>query len=290
MSNNANKPDSAIVKLLTALLALSLGLNGILILKRYDFFPARKVLVEQNKKLDEQIIHYRNEINKYQGISKKIDEVIHDANKKIEAKEKQILALYKDKKMKQRENNRLVEQVDSLQEEYMNVIDSLLVIREHNTLNNNKIQSLEQVISNLNQKLGVAERLVGDNFVVSPLKVNNSGKIQQTAIAKKVQEIDVCFDIVENRISQPGLKTFYVVITSPEAKTLVDIREEEPTFNNPEFKTEAVYTKMEKVNYTNEKVNICANIKLENEIQSGLYVAEIFTEDSKLGITTFSLK
>lgn len=290
MRNISNKLDSAIVRLLIILLALSLGFNGILVLKRYEVFPAKKILVERNKKLDEQIIHYRNEINKYWGISEKIDAVIHDANKKIEAKEKQIIALYKDKKMKQNENKRLVSQVDSLQEEYLYVIDSLLVIREQNTIYNNKIQSLEQVVSNLNQKLGVAERLVGDNMVVSPLKVNSSGKKQQTALAKKVAEIDVCFDIVENRVSQPGLKTLYVVIMSPEAKTLVDIHEEEPMFTNPEFKTEAIFTKMEKVNYTNEKVEICANIKLESSIQSGLYVAEIFSEHSKLGMTTFSLK
>lgn len=291
MTSKERSSDNTWVTILSTLLAISLALNIILYAKGSDFFPQKKEMAAKNIELNKQVQKYKSEINKYSGISSKIDKVVADANVKLEAKEKQIVALKREKWAKEKENRQLAIQIDSLQETYLGAIDSLLVEREKSKVINQKIESLEDVIAGLHQRIGAGSVLLGDNLQVSPLKKNTEDKRQPSAMAKKTTEIEVCIDILENRLSKSGMRNLYFVLTSPNAEVVFDKTEDQAfEFYNPEFKTNALCSSIMKIDYKNKKVSVCTSIKPKSALSTGLYVLEVFSDDQKLGMTTFTLR
>lgn len=106
-----------------------------------------------------------------------------------------------------------------------------------------------------------------------------------------MSEINICIDILENRISKPGKKTVYFVITSPNASVILDSRVGAGIkFYNPEFKTNAICSKAEEIDYSNLKTAVCTSVYPEQPLVSGLYVVEVFNDENKIGMTTFSLR
>ena len=192
--------------------------------------------------------------------------------------------------MKEKEIQGLLLQLDSLQIQHLGMIDSLLVEREQRKVINQKIEGLEAVINDLNTKLGIAGMLLGDNLVVTPLKQNKKGKRQPTAMVQRAYEFELCFDILENRLSKPGLKQIYFVITSPNAEVLVDQGAGNPDFFHPEYKSQAHCSKIEEINFQNMKIHLCSTIRPEQVSSTGLYIVEIFSDNHKLGMTSFTLR
>lgn len=290
MANAETKSDNKWIKALSIILAVSLAFNLILYIKSAELFPAKKDLLERNVELSKQMSDYRNEINNYKGISKKIDDVVEDAKKKLDIKEQQIVALKGEKRVKEKQNQVLLVQLDSLQDQYLGVIDSLLVEREQQKVVNQKIEALQSVIVDLNARLGIAEMLVGDNLVATPLKKTKSEKRQPSAMVKRTSEIEVCIDILENRMSKPGKQQVYIVITSPNAEVLVDQGAGITDFFHPEYKTPAHCSKIEEIDFQNKKIPLCSTIIPERISGTGLYLVEVFTDSHKLGMTSFTLK
>ncbi len=278
------------VKILTFVVIISLSANALLFINRTEVFPKKRALISQNKELDKKLTSYQNELNKYRGISLKIDEAVSSGNAKIQELEKQLTVWAKKNKLKDKENEKLMFQLDSVNEQYLEMIDSLLVERENNKLINTKIEDLEETIAELNKKVGLGSFLIGDNLKVNPVKKTFRDKKQYTALAKKVQEFEVCIDVMENKIAKAGVRKVYFVLTSPNAKVLVDGEGDAPTFQHVVYKTTAECSKIESINYKNQKVNLCTTIKVNTPIESGTYVLEVFLDENKLAMTTFSLK
>lgn len=290
MTENEKRGQSVLVRILSVIVVISVASNIILLNKKIELFPKKKDLMEANVKLDKQVDRYKAELGRYKGISSRIDAIVEDGNRKIEEKEKEIAGLKRERRSQASENQMLMAQLDSIQEMYLGAIDSLLVEREKSKIINNRIQSLEDVISDLNVKLGRAALLTGDNMQVNAIKESRSGKKQPTALLKKTDEIEVCLDILENRLGKSGLRNIYFVITAPDAEVLFESGERAPVFNHPDYNKTAECTKAESFTYEKKKLHICTTIKPQKLPVTGLYVVEAFTEDSKLGTTTFALR
>ena len=280
-----------LLKIFALLLALSIALNAILLIRRNEVTRESKTLVSQNQAMIQKINRYKTEIEKYKGISPKIDNVIVDANKEMEAMERRITRLVADKKAVEDERDILSEHADSLREIYLNVIDSLLVEREARKVINQKIEHLEEVIEGLNNKLGYASLLNADNLVIRPVWITISGKKTPTALARRVDYIEFRYDIVQNNVARPGLKNIYIVITTPDARVLADKSTGNPLeFNHPDYKKKAQCSSIESFNYKNEKIALSSRFNPGEALYPGLYVAEIFTDENKLAMQTFSLR
>lgn len=290
MANTETNSDSKWIKALSIILSVSLAFNLILYMKRVEFFPAKKELVERIDRLSSQISIYKSEIKSYQGISKSIDDAVEMANRKLENKEQEILAYRNESRVKEKEIQALMVQLDSLQKQQLEMIDSLLIEREKGKVINQKIEGLEQVIVDLNAKLGIAGMLVGDNLEATPFKSSNKGKRKPTAMVQRTDEIEVCLDIPENRVSKAGLRQIYIVITSPNAVVLVDEGLGKVEFFHPEYKTQAHCSKIEEIHFLNEKIHLCSTITTGKISDTGLYLVEVFTGSHKLGMTSFTLR
>ncbi|MDA3823321.1 MAG: hypothetical protein PF450_12030 [Bacteroidales bacterium] len=189
-----------------------------------------------------QIQKYKTELNKFSGISVKIDAIVADASIKLDEKEKQIKAFKREKFLKVLENQDLKMQIDSLQEQVVNTIDSLLVEREMTRTINVKIDQMEELISTLNKRVGIGSILIGDNLASVSIRKNANEKRQITAIAKRTNEIDVLICL---RIDWQKLESGISTLLSLPLMLLLLLVEmgEGQGFFNPEFKTNALCSK-----------------------------------------------
>jgi uncharacterized protein HemX len=103
MTTNQEPKQNALLGILAVILTLSLALNVIFILKRTKVSVKKQDLITANQELSSEVSKYRSELNNYKGISVKIDQIIKDADLKIEQKEKEILAVKRDKRLKEME-------------------------------------------------------------------------------------------------------------------------------------------------------------------------------------------
>jgi hypothetical protein len=278
------------VKPVSIVLTISLLINVVLLVLMADLFPVKKALKTANKELTEQLKTATNEISRYKGISVQIDNVIRDAELKIQRKEKEISRLLRSKKLQADENTRLINEIDSLKELYLTSIDSLLIEREQTQILNNTLESMNETMDALRNQLGLARELITDNLEVKGKKVNNQGKKQSTALAKKTDQLAVCFDIIPNRVTSEGMKTIFIVVTSPDGTIIKDIELNEDVFWHPEYKKDAELSKTDIINYQKQKMSFCSSITPDQKLIPGLYVVEIFSKDNKLGMSTFSLR
>jgi len=286
------QPDrgKTVLILVILVLALSLTFNLTQFINKKNIKVSHLELKEKNVRTLQELENARYDINKYKGISNKLDKVIMDANQKIKKKGKQIWLLASENKIKEVENTKLLMEIDSIKEAYLRVIDSLLVERNSNQELNAKIDALEELVTDLNKRVGLAGRLSIENFTIMPQKTGLSGKKHTTALAKKTTDIKVCTDILANKAAKSGLTTIYVRIMTPNAEVLTDFNAGSGNFMHPEYKMEVPYTISEGVNYNNEETNVCITWSNTDTYIPGLYIAELFTENYKIGFTTFSLK
>lgn len=274
---------------LAIVLIASLAVNLYLVRGKNSLTIDKQLLQDKNTQIIQKFETAKKEIKKFKGLSVKLDEVVKDATKKLEDKEQKIRILLNDKKLKEAENKRLMHEVDSIKEQYFDVIDSLLVAQQLNKTLNNTIASLNYRIDDLSAKLGYASRLDIENLTVTPIRKTFVNIETQTALAKRTVKVEVCFEVLDNKVTEPGMKHFYIRILTPDAKVLTD-DEEAKTFMYPELNQKVIYTAEETINYKNQKTIICTIWTGTDEYKPGLYIVEIFTIDNKLGTTTFTLK
>ncbi len=282
-----------LLSLLAIVLSISLALNFIQFHKRNKATPLKKELIKSNlntRKLTTELQNARLEINKYKGISVKLDGVIKEANLKIDQQEKKILTMAGNRKLVEAENMKLTAEIDTLRELYLEVIDSLLIARKINSTLNNNIALMQDRIGELNTRLGNLKRLNTDNITVITLKKDMIGRSNTTALARRTAQVRICFDILPNPVAYSGLETFYIRILNPIGDVLTDSPGVSGSFIHPEFKVEVPYTLSEGFNYKNEKMNVCFNWKESESYMQGLYIVELYTKDYKIGMTTFTLK
>ena len=274
---------------LTVVLIASIAINLYLVRGNSSLTLDKSILQDKNTQIIQKFETAKKEIKKFKGLSVKLDEVVQDATKKLEEKEQKIKILLNDKKPKEAENKKLLHEIDSIKEQYFDVIDSLLIAQQLNKTLNNTIASLNNRIDDLSTQLGYASRLDIENLSVTPVRKTFAGLESQTALAKRTIKIKVCFNVLDNKVTDPGMKDFYIRILTPDAKVLT-YDEEPTTFMHPELKQKVIYTNVETINYKNQKTNICTTWKGTDDYKPGLYIVELFTKDNKLGTTTFTLK
>jgi hypothetical protein len=174
-----------------------------------------------------------------------------------------------------------------LQSEYLTTIDSLLVERQKNLAINSRLENMNEMVNDLRKQLGYSKELIAENFSVEPKKSNKA----TTSLAKRTGKLQICYDIIQNKAARSGAYEVYIVITSPDGVVLKNrSMTDDALFMHPEYNKMAKFSQKETINYQNQKLSFCHIFIPENTLSPGLYVAEIFTSDNKLGMVTFTLR
>src|SRR5262249_51578398 len=119
----------------------------------------------------------------------------------------------------------------------------------------------------------------------------SNDKYSETALAKRTNKVQVCFDLLENKIAKAGDKTLYLRILTPDGKVMGNRSGGSSAFKKPGSDEEVMYSSMQTVTYNNTKQNVClAYEEAERIYPKGNYTAEVYTDGSMSGTTTFILK
>lgn len=282
-----SKTKNFIVNAMIVVLVLSLSAN----VYQFTAFKEKKLekydMEMRYKKITSELRNAKAEITKFKGISNKLDKVVDEASIELSEKEKMIAELVKQKKITDTENQKLINEIDSIKNEYIDIIDSILIERRVTKTLNNQLDILNDKIFELNMKLGKAKLINSDNIVIQAFRKSGD---KRTVIAKRTGKFKVCFDLLANNVTEKGKLEIYIRIISPEAKVLTEDAQNPKTFMHPDLKTQVEYTVMEMVNFENKKLNVCKNWEVPDTLSPGIYLVEIYTKENKLGIVTISLR
>jgi hypothetical protein len=192
-------------------------------------------------------------------------------------------------------NAKLKKQLRDLQvlrDEYLTRIDSLLT--ENQKLQAEKKEltgTVETLNKNLESTVNTASVLRAEYIKVNSYKRKGSGSYTATNSARRVHKMEVCFDVLENKIAKAGEKTVYLRITEPGGKPVGN-----KGTGSGAFKTaggeDMMYASSNTITYTGAKQNVCLNYEEQQDkmFPVGNYAIEIYIDGNLCGSATYSLK
>ena len=252
-------------------------------------------LIIERVNVDKELDATRAELSNYKGMNSQLDSMLAQATTRLDEQDRRIKEIVKKEKNASTLNARLkdeLQQLRSLREEYLTKIDSLLVSNQE--LKAEKAQlttSVQSLTKNLESTVNTASVLAAEYMKVTPYKKKSNDKYSETALARRTNKVEVCFDFLENKIAKAGDKNVYLRILTPEGKVMGERATGSGTFKKNGSEEEVMYSSMQSVAYNNAKQNVCvAYEEAERIYPKGTYTAEIYTDGNMSGATTFTLK
>lgn len=110
-------------------------------------------------------------------------------------------------------------------------------------------------------------------------------------MAKKTNKIDVCFSLMDNKITKAGDKNIYLRIIEPGGKVLGSGQSGSSSFKVTATGEDMMYSNTKLLSYNNEKTDMCMSFEqTERNLAPGNYNAEVYIDGVLSGITSFILR
>jgi predicted nucleic acid-binding Zn-ribbon protein len=299
MENNPQPEKKNKNTLWVVLLALSVLLNIYQWRKQSNTITVYEqrvdTLIIERVNVEKELNDTRTELNNYKGMNAQLDSLLADANIKVDEQDKRIKSLIKKEKNSTELNNKLRGELDELKkmrEEYLGKIDSLLVANQALTVEKEMLSSsVKSLTKNLESTVSTASVLAAEYIKVTPYKKKSEGKYTTTALARRTNKVEVCFDILENKIAKAGNKNIYLRILTPDGKVMGERATGSGTFKKEGSGEEVLYSTTSSVDYKNTKQNVCINYEEAERIYpKGTFNVEVYVDENLSGTTTFTLK
>jgi hypothetical protein len=142
----------------------------------------------------------------------------------------------------------------------------------------------------LNTTISEGKKLVLASGTALPVRIASSGKERKTTRAKRVDRVNVCVVVAQNRIADMGGVTLYVRLTDPKGKAV-----DAPEMNSGVVGGEkGSYNGMARLDFQGEAAEICIAADRSDsspiDLEPGMYTATVMTDSYTLGKVTFELK
>ncbi len=172
-----------------------------------------------------------------------------------------------------------VMQIDSL-----NSVNQVLTaenqnLKQENQQANEHISTLRTERESLSNKVTIAAQLDANN--IKAIALNK--KIKQTNKAKDAKKFQISFNIARNVTAETGMKTIYVVITTPTGNVL----SQGGTF--PYENRTLKYSIRKDIEYSGEEYGVTVYWDVNETLSGGNYRADIFADGQNIGNCTFAL-
>ena len=235
------------------------------------------------------------ELSQYKGINAELDSLLAEANAKVEASSKRIDQLIRQEKNSGKLNDKLKQELAELRklkDEYLAKIDELLLANQKLTQENQNLTgTVANLTKNLETTVGTASVLKSEYFKVAAYKRRGSDKYVSTAMAKRANKLDVCFDVMDNKIARAGEKKVYLRITEPGGKVLGDRSSGSASFKMAGSGEDVMYTASSAINYDNAKQNVCMSYEEpERVFAAGTYLIEVYVDGVLSGASSYVLR
>jgi cell division protein FtsB len=176
---------------------------------------------------------------------------------------------------------------------YVSAIDSLYTLNQSLQNENDSVRKVNRLISTRNRTLEKNNQLLSERvYTASMLRIENievegvyyrsSGREVVTTRASKIQNFSICYDIIENKVTDPGLKNMYVRIIDPNNRVLnVANKIQELNITNDSI---VQYTVEYSFDYSNKKISECQLWTRGNVLKSGVYSFEFIVDGQVIGL------
>lgn len=219
---------------------------------------------------------------------------------KLENEQAKVIRLQEELRMTkstdQAEIKRLKDELATLRKilrSYVQQIDSLNRLNEQLRAENRQItdqyqkttQTLRKVSQEreqLSERVSLAAQLVATN--IGAKAVNDRGR-EQTRLSKSAQFV-VSFTIARNITAEPGERTIYIRIMSPDGSVLS--KSQSNTF--PYESGNILYSMKRIVEYGGEEIPVTLYWDIEEFLMPGTYKADIFADGAHIGSYRFEMK
>lgn len=229
-------------------------------------------LSQQNTELQQTSEQQRREINRLRAQIRSVagTHQIEDVKARIEQLEAE-LAEY------QQQAQILLEENTQLSGEQVRIKNSLASAEE-------QVIELELINKGLSDQVDQASELKIMNIQVVTTRQVRRGE-KETTRARRVDKIQVCFTILDNKLSQPGNRNFYVRITDPNNQLLTN--SQSGNFNLEG--NQVTFTTSRTFDYKNVQLIGCVPFTPATSLEKGIYRVAVFTEGREVGTQMFEL-
>lgn len=297
--NNNKESKKSTVFILWILFAGSLGMNLFqwLNINHLEEKYGNQVdsLLTARVNVEKELSDTYSELNKYKGISSRLDSLLQEANGKVDEQKSRIEGLMHDEKNNASLNKKLqkeIAELKALREEYMEKIDNLLVENEQLKKDKTDLTSTVETLSkNLESTVNTAAVLKSEYYVVTAYKKRTNNKYAATAIAKRTNKIEACFTLLENSIAKPGMRSVYLRIIEPGGKVLGNSGTGSGSFRKNGSDEDILFSSSIQIDYQNAKQNACLSWENEERIfNPGTYTVEVYVDGTLSGLTSLNLR
>lgn len=284
---------------LIALIGLLVIITGILI----GFLVTRN---SQMQDLQNQFIVDKQELeDEYEAISLQYEgfkfSVQNDSLLyKLQNEQAKVLRLQEELRMTQAsdkaEIKRLSDELSTLRKilrSYIQQIDSLNTLNQELRAANEQItnqynrtsrtlQQVSQEREKLSEKVSLAAQLVATN--INTKAVNDRGR-EQTRLSRSTQFV-VSFTVTRNITAEPGERTIYIRIMTPDGNVLSKSPDNSFTYENSDI----LYSMKRVVEYGGEEILVTMYWDIEEFLMPGTYKADIFADGHHIGSKSFVME
>ncbi|HCV83078.1 MAG TPA: hypothetical protein DGQ38_18735 [Zunongwangia profunda] len=290
------KKNNTALKILIGVLAVALIALTIYTIRFYNEEKENKAILQKEKtaienELNELIVKYDEAIDE----NEIMDQNLVDARERInrlldsvqdyEANLVLITRYRREISNLKAEKERLFRVVDSLSQQNQRMamtIDSTQTELSEKTRLSDSLQSSNQSLAN---KVNKASQLKITGLRGEGVIVRNSGKIVENDRTRRIDQIQTCFTITANDLSEAGEKNLYVQVYNPENELVGDKIAVEHDGGV------MVYSAQSTVYYENDELDVCILANTDKEkLLEGNYKVYVYNDATLIGTASFSLR
>ena len=219
---------------------------------------------------------------------------------KLQNEQTKVLRLQEELRMSQAsdkaEIKRLSDELATLRKilrSYIHQIDSLNTLNQELRAENAQItnqynrtsrtlQQVSQEREKLSEKVSLAAQLVATN--INAKAVNDRGR-EQSRLSRSTQFV-VSFTVTRNITAEPGERTIYIRIMTPDGNVLSKSSDNRFTYENSDI----IYSMRRVVEYGGEEIPVTMYWDIEEFLMPGTYKADIFADGHHIGSNSFVME
>lgn len=272
-------------RLIKSTLVIVLAVFGVLGYLKYQSIEAQNVFTEQeNKLIEHELAELLRQNNRLSNEKSVILENLEQANAVLQNAQDSIAELTSNLSVLQgvkAENYRLKLQLAQADNVLAQTSNQVLALQK-------ELQAKETVIETVSEPTVMASNAVlATSFISVQGFETNSAARYATYKAKRINNLEVCFNLAGNEQITPGNKTVYVQIINPDNNVLAD----KGVVKNHEHSL--VYSFKTNVEYYNQNTKVCVAVEADRDdkpLQKGNYKINIFNDFTLIGSTELHLE
>jgi hypothetical protein len=298
---SSSNPGLIIALVLLALVGLGIGYTAWTFMEERDAYEAEAALQKENAdkikileiELKNELANAANDIELYKNRSEELDQLLADAQQKLETRQRALSKLTREKASIESFKQELEETRSmnaSFQEQIAALLDEVDQLKGENSQLKETIASLENEKNNLSNKVASGAALQAHSIIAEGQKKQRGDKFSLTPKARATDRISVSFVLAENNLAPQGEKSIHLVITTPSGKTLSDPEVGAATFSIKPEGQDSEFTRQKDVSFDGTKQKVFFNWEKTKKYEAGTYKVAIFADGVRIGTSQLVLK